>query len=383
MVTNAQRVAKLGREPFRIGALALICAAAASSVFANDNVPSNPTEPSALMAVNLGPGVISTPPATLVAPAEPDPLRRAIELNVTAVTDDWPAPPVDLGLEAILDMEFEQPALPATGGGQPRSFLNRIVFRHKVASTGHLESVLRAHDFSLTAARQGEPVPALRFDRMPDDFGQAREGRDRVELFIKTVLPLVLQTNEAILADREELVRLRDERAAGRDWNAVERSWVAELADRYSCESDNLDELVRRVDAVPPSMALAQGGVESGWGTSYAARFGNALFGQIQASGRHAVSAPWRPGPAMPQPFANIGESVEAYILNLNSHPAYAAFRVDRAGLRAQGQGLDGHRLIGHLLRYSERGQAYIVFVRQIMRENRMSELDNARLPPL
>jgi Bax protein len=383
MVTNALRVARLGREPFRIGALALICAAAASSVFANDNVPSNATDPAPVVAANLGTGVITTPPAALVAPAEPDPLRRAIELSVTAIPDGWQAPPVDLGPDIILDTESEQPAFAATGGGQHRSFLNRIVFRHKVASTGHLESVLRAHDFSLTAARQGEPVPALRFDRMPDDFGQAREGRERVELFIKTVLPLVLQTNEAILADREELLRLRDERAAGREWNAVERSWVAELADRYSCESDNLDELVRRVDAVPPSMALAQGGVESGWGTSYAARFGNALFGQIQATGRHTVAAPWRPGPAMPQPFASIGESVEAYILNLNSHPAYAAFRADRAGLRTQGQALDGHRLVGHLLRYSERGQAYIVFVRQIMRENRMSELDNARLPPL
>jgi uncharacterized FlgJ-related protein len=383
MVTNAQRVARLGREPFLIGALALICAAAASSVFANDNVPSNTTEPTPVVAANLGSGVITAPPAALIAPADPDPLRRAIELNSATITDAWRAPPVDLGMEAILDSEPEQPGSAATGGGQPRSFLNRIVFRHKVASTGHLESVLRAHDFSLTAARQGEPVPALRFDRMPEDFGQAREGRERVELFIKTVLPLVLQTNEAILADRDELLRLRDERGAGRDWNAVERSWVAELADRYSCESDNLDELVRRVDAVPPSMPLAQGGVESGWGTSYAARFGNALFGQIQASGRHSVSAPWRPGPAMPQPFATIGESVEAYILNLNSHPAYAAFRVDRAALRVHGQPLDGHRLVGHLLRYSERGQAYIVFVRQIMRENRMSELDNARLQPL
>ena len=61
----------------------------------------------------------------------------------------------------------------------------------------------------------------------------------------------------------------------------------------------------------------------------------------------------------------------------------YAAFRADRATLRAQGQPLDGHRLVGHLLRYSERGQGYIVFVRQIMQENRMSELDGARLPPL
>src|SRR6185437_16245238 len=90
------------------------------------------------------------------------------------------------------------------------------------------------------------------------------------------------------------------------------------------------DELVKRVDIVPPSMAIAQSGIESGWGTSFAARNGNALFGQIQASGNHAVSVPWKPGSGMPQPFTNVGEAAEAYVSNLNTHPAYAAFRTER-----------------------------------------------------
>jgi Bax protein len=127
-------------------------------------------------------------------------------------------------------------------------------------------------------------------------------------------------------------------------------------------------------------MALAQGGIESGWGTSFAARAGNALFGQIQAVGRHAVSVPWKPGANMPQPFASIGEAAEAYVMNLNTHAAYSAFRSERAAMRGRGEAPDGYRLIGQLLRYSQLGQQYVGFVRQVMREDKLTDFDNARL---
>ena len=84
----------------------------------------------------------------------------------------------------------------------------------------------------------------------------------------------------------------------------------------------------------------------------------------------------------MPQPFANVSESVEAYFLNLNTHFAYAAFRLDRAQQRAQGTQPDGYRLIGQLLRYSQLGAQYINYVRNIIRENQLSDFDSARLSP-
>ena len=45
-----------------------------------------------------------------------------------------------------------------------------------------------------------------------------------------------------------------------------------------------------------------------------------------------------------------------------------------------RGESLDGYQLIGSLLRYSELGQEYVRFVRQIMRENDLSDFDRARL---
>ena len=60
--------------------------------------------------------------------------------------------------------------------------------------------------------------------------------------------------------------------------------------------------------------------------------------------------------------------------------PSSSPIRAARATLRERGENLSGYNLIGSLLRYSELGQEYVRFVRQIMRENDLSDFDKARL---
>jgi len=242
-----------------------------------------------------------------------------------------------------------------------------------------LAGFFREVSYTLTDVRQGEAVPPIKVERVPDDLGN-KEGAERKSLFITALLPVILEVNQRVLAEREQLLFLRDKLKGQGSLTVVERIWLDQLADRYETTIDKMDELVRRVDIVPPSMALAQSGIESGWGTSFAARTGNALFGQIQAGGRHAVSVPWKPGAGMPQPFTNVGEAADAYVANLNTHAAYQAFRVERAAMRARGEAPDGYRLVGQLLRYSELGQQYVGFVRQVMREDKLTDFDKARL---
>ena len=241
-----------------------------------------------------------------------------------------------------------------------------------------LAGFFREVSYTLTDVRLGEAVPAIKVERVPDDLVR-KDGSERKALFMTALLPVILEVNQRVMAEREELLFLRD-KLKGADLSTSERAWLEQLADRYETPLDKLEELVRRVDVVPPSMAIAQSGIESGWGTSFAARTGNALFGQIQSVGRHSVSVPWKPGNGMPQPFNTVGEAADAYVINLNTHPAYSAFRLERAGMRARGETPDGYRLIGQLLRYSELGQQYVGFVRQVMREDKLTDFDKARL---
>jgi Bax protein len=219
--------------------------------------------------------------------------------------------------------------------------------------------------YTLNDIRQGEAVPAIKLERVPEDL-VTKEGPQRKMLFITALLPVILEVNQRVLAEREQLIFLRGKMGTLAGLTPTERMWLEQLANRYDTSSDKLDELLRRVDIVPPSMAIAQGGVESGWGTSAAART-NALFGMVSSGGK-------------PLPFSNVGEAANAYVANLNTHGAYAAFRAERAAMRERGETLDGHRLIGTLLRYSELGQQYVGFIRQVMRDDKLTDFDKAKL---
>ncbi len=289
--------------------------------------------------------------------------------TASAVQVAVPMPPPD-------DVDQPPPAVLSMGHGRfaaPGNAVRRHVQVKPInpRTADELAGFLREASYTLTDVRQGEGVPAIKVERVPSDLG-SKDGNERKHLFISAILPVVLETNHRVLVDREKLIALRDKMSADPDsMTPFERVWLEDLAVRYDASADRLDELLRRVDIVPPSMAIAQGGVESGWGTSVAARTGNALYGQMQLIGRNS---------GVPQPFPNVGEATEAYITNLNTHPAYASFRTARAASRERGEPLEGYRLVGTLLRYSERGQAYVQFVRQIMRENDLHDFDRARL---
>ncbi len=248
-----------------------------------------------------------------------------------------------------------------------------------------LAGFFRDQSYTLDEVRLGVAVPPIKVERVPDDLN-TKDGVERKMLFITALLPVILEVNQRVMAERDQLLHLRDKFAENPvSLSDFDRAWLLQLADRYEMtmdqiDKDQIDKLVRRVDIVPPSMAIAQSGIESGWGTSFAARTGNALFGQIQSGGQHAVAVSWKPGAGMPQPFATVGEAAEAYVVNLNTHPAYAAFRNERAAMRERGETPDGYKLIGQLLRYSERGLGYVQFVRQVMREDKLTDFDSARL---
>ncbi len=255
-----------------------------------------------------------------------------------------------------------------------------------VQRTAELASVFDSRDYSLDDIRSGEKaVPPLTLTRLPQDLGKTPEVEKRKELFIQALLPIVLQVNESITADRIRLRWLREAMEQKAPIASEDRAWLDDLADRYQggdATVADLDELLKRVDVVPPSLAIAQAITESGWGTSYPARVGNALFGVFHFAARSGNTAVGgnKPGTFQMRAYDNLSDAVSAYTLNLNTHPAYAAFRDQRAKLRHTGEGLDGYTLASTLLRYSELGMQYINVVRLIMRTENLKPLDEARL---
>lgn len=247
---------------------------------------------------------------------------------------------------------------------------------HSVAS---LVDLYQKIDYRLDDIKLGATtVPRILVNKVPDDMVTVQSPTERKKLFIKLALPLILYSNERIAADREKLITIGD-KLAHMSASAGEQEWLNNLAARYGLETPDLGALLQRVDVIPPSLALAQGAEESGWGTSRFVREGNAIFGQRTYDKGAGLVPARRDSDAVHEvkSFNGLMDSVASYMTNLNTHDAYVEFRRIRAGQRAVGD-VDSHRLVGALNRYSERGEAYIKTIRAIIDKNDLRSYDGA-----
>ncbi len=235
----------------------------------------------------------------------------------------------------------------------------------------------------LSAVQQGDAeVPRLYLTSLPRDLPELTSVKARKELYISLLLPLVLRANESILEDRRRagghIARLRE----GKRLGTTDAAWLTDLMQKHGIEEGKYDELMTRVDVVPPSLAIAQSIEESGWGTSRFALQGNAVFGQWTFSvGKGIVPANRDSGATHEvRRFDHLQQSVRMYIENLNRHRAYREFRAERAEMRERGEPLSGLALTRTLTRYSQRGQEYVETLYTIMRSNALDSLDSAKL---
>lgn len=248
-----------------------------------------------------------------------------------------------------------------------------------------LTTLFDRHDYALAPIATGEAaVPPIFVQTLPTDWRSMERAEQRKRMFVKTILPLVLKANAAIRTDRKRLLKLA-ESAEGNPENLSDgaRYWLSQLAERYQLDGIDFAALKRRVDVIPASLAIAQAANESGWGTSRFARQGNALFGQWTWDASEGI----RPkelqagkGNYAVRRFETLGESVTAYMHNLNTHSAYAPMRKKRASLRSAGQPLSGPALAGGLTRYSQRGDAYVKEIRGMISYNAFDRYDGRRL---
>ncbi|MGB0935401.1 MAG: glucosaminidase domain-containing protein [Alphaproteobacteria bacterium] len=234
----------------------------------------------------------------------------------------------------------------------------------KVKSTQELQDLCSEHGYSLD---QIEEVPRVIFSNFPKDLRKIKNVGMKKRLFIKILLPMILEANEEILRERETLLHLRDKKLKGEQLSTPEMKFISDLAEKYKMKNaQDLDEMVNRVDIIPASLALGQASIESGWGLSFAALNKNSPFG-ITVRDRVLF-------------YQSLKESVVYYMRNLNSHNAYKQMRNTRAQMRRAGKLPDGHTLIGDLLAYSEQRGVYIRKVRTSIRKNQLARYDSMQL---
>ena len=247
-------------------------------------------------------------------------------------------------------------------------------------SASTIEQLFKDTNYSLSEVRRTKKVKPIRLSLLPNEMKSIEDSGKRKNLFIKIILPLVLEENNRIIIDRKKLFTILNKNKNSKD----EIKWLNQKFKQYGVVNKDLATLKVRMDIIPVSLAIAQAAKETGWGTSRFAIEGNALFGQWTWSGEGIKPAGADTNATYKvMKFNVLKASVRAYQRNLNTHSSYKKFRFIRAQLRDDNKKLDSLKLAEYLDNYAQTGTEYTKVLKQIIQQNQLKDFDEVKLLPL
>ena len=248
-------------------------------------------------------------------------------------------------------------------------------------SASTINQLFKDTNYNLETVRKDKIVKPIKLSLLPTEIKNIESTKKKKNLFIKIILPLILEENNRIAIDRKKLFKILNKNMNSKS----EKKWLSSKFKQYGVINKDLSTLKVRMDIVPVSLALAQAAKETGWGTSRFAIEGNALFGQWTWSGEGIKPAGINPedGTHKVMKFKVLKASVRAYQRNLNTHGSYKEFRSARANMRDDDKFLDSLILAEYLDKYAATGKEYTKIIKQIIQQNSLQDFDNVKLLPL
>ena len=246
-------------------------------------------------------------------------------------------------------------------------------------SASTINQLFKDENYNLTDIRKNKLVKPISIDLLPNEIKLIENTKEKKELFIQIILPLILEENKKIKIERKTLFSILNKN----NNTDAEKNWLKSKFKQYGVINRDLATLKIRMDEIPVSLAVAQAAKETGWGTSRFAQEGNALFGQWTYDGegikpaksdgddKHKVMK-----------FKILRASVRAYQRNLNTHKSYREFRKVRAIQRDVFGTLNSLELVNYLDKYAETGNEYIKILKKIIEQNKLTDFDDAKILP-
>ncbi|MFT5208975.1 MAG: Bax protein [Flavobacterium sp.] len=233
--------------------------------------------------------------------------------------------------------------------------------------------------------------PAVATKEPPSSVPEFRSYTDvkkKKSDFFAYMLPMIRQANKALMEERNFILNLD----LGKKLSQQSLSKLQLMSKKYKIkqtestmqnpitneliDSELVNKLLSRVDKVPASLILAQSANESAWGTSRFAREANNFFGIWCFSKGCGIKPLSRDEGLIHEvaKFKEVQDGVDYYTRMINTHSAYKALRRIRENQRQEGQTLSGSRLAEGLIKYSERGDAYVQEIKAMIRTNKLAK---------
>ena len=234
-------------------------------------------------------------------------------------------------------------------------------------------------NYKLKDVRVNKIAKPVEIGKLPYELKEIQSIKKRKDLFIQIVLPLILEENNKILLDRKKLFAILNKN----NNSNLDNEWLNKKFKQYGVVKKDIPTLKRRMDIIPPSMAIAQAAKETGWGTSRFALEGNALFGQWTYTDKGIKPAAAEIGTTHKVMMFNVlKSSVRAYARNLNTHKSYRKLRYARAIQRDNSGKLNSLELVDFLDKYAETGKEYTIILKKIIQQNKLVDFDDVKILP-
>jgi len=213
---------------------------------------------------------------------------------------------------------------------------------------------------------------------LPDYYYKIKDIKKQKRAFIDIMLPLIQNENRKILVLRRKILKIFADPFYM--LNMKDLLFLAKVAREYKIDNiTNKEEFLKKIDTIPPSLALAQAAIESAWGKSRFARLANNIYGHWEYSNRGLK-------PKSKYDFVNvtysikifpsIEDSIKAYILNLNRNRAYRLFREKRYQFRREKKIFTGIEAAKTLKNYSQLKEEYVKRLITLIKANDLLKYD-------
>ena len=196
----------------------------------------------------------------------------------------------------------------------------------------------------------------------PADFSDLSISQ-RQPVYAEVVAIAMAQVNREIMQERDELIAMLNREQAGEDLSLEEQTRRDILARKYKGRYGEPEDLLARINQIPPSLAISQSVLATGWGGADGLMQRNAIFG-----GRAGAS------------YDTIVDAARDYATLLNSHSVFADFRAQRANAtESAGEVISGETLSAHVGGYiSGNADEYINAINDLIRSNDLGRYDTA-----
>ena len=246
--------------------------------------------------------------------------------------------------------------------------------------------VFKWSEIILNNVKNNIPIPRMYFPYIPKNINEYDIDKKKAT-FIAILIPIALRGNELVLEERK-LMKIA---FATNNIYQIERfSKKYKIKNFKKINFGNLNrsklneirvELLNKINNIPISLILAQSIIESGWGASRFAQEGNALFGQWTWKNNDGI----KPKGNLESNFSvkhfnSLLDSVNSYILNLNTHPAYKELRNFRTSQNQMNKRLTGYNMANFLEKYAEIGFEYVTKVKSIIKKNQLGKFEVSTL---